>query len=154
MPRGKEKILTHSLDFWRKKEKKTLSERARKSAKWNRGNVLTSKSSSTDTMSWFMMRRMSACGEKSARQYTFRHRVRADSPLEKTDISHTFVGTRKCIFVDFFSARARCKNVPDHRPQSSASCAFWRSCALASIASRVRLRVSASHARVHFRDRY
>jgi len=30
-----------------------------------------------------MMRRMSACGEKSARQYTFRHHVRADSPLEK-----------------------------------------------------------------------
>jgi len=32
MPRGKEKILTHSLDFEEKK-KKTLSERARKSAK-------------------------------------------------------------------------------------------------------------------------
>jgi len=41
-----------------------------------------------------MMRRMSACGEKSARQYTFRHRVRADSPLEKTDISY-FCGNEK-----------------------------------------------------------
>ena len=99
-----------------------------------------------------MMRRMSACGEKSARQYTFRHRVRADSHLENRYLillwerenvsSLTFFPRARDVktypIIDRKARRAALSDeaVLSHPSRAACVCAYPR------------------RALVHFRDRY